>query len=68
VVTVYPAAGYRDHPSGAIAGLDTYGVYWSFAVTGVNAYSLEFHSAGVRPIDSGARAYGFSVRCVQYLQ
>jgi hypothetical protein len=67
VVTVYPAAGDRHPASGAFSGAGTYGPCWSCALAGANAYYLDIISSYVHPAHSGARAYGFPVRCIQYL-
>jgi hypothetical protein len=67
VVTVYPASGYRDASSAAIAGTGSGGFAWCFARSGTYAYCLRFTSTEVGPSTSGHRAYGFPIRCVQYL-
>jgi hypothetical protein len=67
VVTVYPASGYRNATFGALAGTDSSGFAWCFALSGANASSLRFISTEVGPSNSGHRAYGFPIRCVQYL-
>ena len=64
-----PAAGYRNREDGILTVVGTYGEWWSSS-----AWSDEVHHAShlagtsekVCPHDSnGARAYAFSVRCVQ---
>jgi hypothetical protein len=68
VVTFNPASGYRHQTSGAFYATGSGGDYWSTAVTGVNAYYLGFYDSPAYPSNSNARAFGFPVRCVQYLQ
>lgn len=62
----FPASGFRDHESGALSGMGSGGYYWSSAPSSAaNAYGLDFYSGNVYPLDSGSRAYGFSVRPVR---
>ena len=62
----YPAAGYRLSDDGGLSGVGYYGVYWSVAPNGDNAYSLYFSYYGsVFPADYDGRADGQSVRCLQ---
>jgi hypothetical protein len=68
VVTIYPVTGNRDLISGAFTGSGSNGYAWSCAITGVNSCDLRFVSTEVGPSYSHNRAYGFPVRCVQYLQ
>jgi hypothetical protein len=65
-VTFYPASGLRMHTSGAFNVTGSYGFALSCALSGVNASSLGFWSA-VYPLNLAGRAFGLSVRCVQYL-
>jgi hypothetical protein len=67
VVTSYPAAGYRDPTTGAFYVTGSEVLVWSCAITGANAYCLFSTSTVVHPSASAARAYGWGVRCVQYL-
>ena len=67
-----PAAGYRHREDGTLTVVGEYCEYWSSSsyASGVHHAS---HLAGtvdrVCPQDTnGARAYAFSVRCVQHLQ
>jgi uncharacterized protein (TIGR02145 family) len=61
-----PAAGYRHCANGFLEPLpDLRGYYWSSSLPGARAYNLYFTSTAVNPIDSGARANGFPVRCVK---
>jgi hypothetical protein len=68
VVTFYPASGYRHSTSGAFTATDSGGYAWCYAASGVIAHHLAFTSSGVYPTASSHRAFGFPVRCVQYLQ
>jgi hypothetical protein len=68
VVTFYPASGRRAYGSGAFVVTGSYGFAWSCAVTGANGYRFGFTSSAVDPMYFSERAYGFPVRCVQYLQ
>ncbi|WP_347283479.1 hypothetical protein [uncultured Alistipes sp.] len=64
----YPAAGLRYRETGALAGVGTYGYYWSSSSRLAGDYlagHLYFNSGYVNPLGWGSRAYGFSVRCVQ---
>jgi hypothetical protein len=67
VVTFYPASGLRSSTSGAFDVTGVSGYAWSFSRSGVIAYYLGFNSLVVYPSHSNARAFGFPVRCVQYL-
>ena len=62
----YPAAGFRFINDGALCSVGSYGYYMSVAPDGYYVYSLEFYYKGnVYPTDSGYRATGKSVRCLQ---
>ncbi|MDE6507877.1 MAG: fibrobacter succinogenes major paralogous domain-containing protein [Alistipes sp.] len=66
-----PAAGYRNRETGALGGIGTEGNVWSsssYAAGNINAGRLNFNSGNVNPLNTGNRANGFSVRCVQHLQ
>ena len=64
--TWYPAAGYRGRLGGDLRSVGSYGYYMSVALDGCYVYSLEFYYTGkVHPTDSGYRATGKSVRCLQ---
>ena len=67
VVAFYPASGYRFHASGAFAATGSHGSAWGSVVPGAYGNYLFFFSTTVNPMDSFARARGFSVRCVQNL-
>ena len=61
----FPAAGYRYYSDGYAYERGNYGRYWSSRpYSNDAAYLLHFYSGGVG-ILSYARAFGFSVRCVQ---
>ena len=69
MVTFYPASGYRYSASGALSGTGGGAIYFDSGVKGVNASGLAFYSPTlVEASGSFARAFGFPVRCVQYLQ
>ena len=54
-----------------MGGIGTEGNYWSsssYAAGNINAGRLNFNSSNVNPLNTGNRANGFSVRCVQHLQ
>ena len=64
----YPAVGYRDHDSGALYNVGSYGYYWSaspYPSSSYNAYYFYFFNGNVYPADNNARSYGCSVRCVR---
>jgi hypothetical protein len=67
VVTFYSASGFRHYASGVFADMGANGCHWSCAVTAANAYAQFFFMTASRPMYSGYRAIGFSVRCVQNL-
>ncbi|MDR3117948.1 MAG: hypothetical protein LBU44_00755, partial [Mediterranea sp.] len=67
MVTLYPAAGYREQISGALINTDVSGYAWSCVVTGANAHYLGFYSTVVNPTSGSYRAHSFPVRCVQHL-
>ena len=56
--------GYRNHWVGELnyVGLD--GDYWSSSISGTSAQNLGF-SSSFATMNSGNRAYGFSVRCIK---
>ena len=63
-----PAAGLRYSNSGELASTSSYGYYWSSSPGYGSSYyavNLYFYSGNVSPMDSGSRAFGFSVRCVR---
>ena len=60
-----PAAGMRNNSSSALFKVGLFGYYWSNTGSGRNALLLYFGDAIVTPGDSGRRASGFSVRCVE---
>ena len=56
--------GYRTK----MIGTSTSGYYWSSSPGYGSSYyavNLYFYSGNVSPMDSGSRAFGFSVRCVR---
>uniref|UniRef100_UPI0040476B70 hypothetical protein n=2 Tax=Algoriphagus sp. TaxID=1872435 RepID=UPI0040476B70 len=59
-----PMAGYRDYSDGSLGNVGTDGVYWSSTVSSANARSLNFFSS-VAFMNTDARAFGFSVRCIK---
>jgi uncharacterized protein (TIGR02145 family) len=59
-----PMAGYRDYSDGSLGKVGTDGVYWSSTVSSANARSLNFFSS-VAFMNTDARAFGFSVRCLK---
>ena len=65
----YPASGYRNRTSGALADVGSNGVSWSSSPTQSSAYAgyLHFNATSVYPQSSNSRAYGFPVRCVREL-
>lgn len=59
----FPASGCRASDSGGLAGMGSYGNYWSYASRSqAGAYGLGFYSGGVYPLDGYSRSDGFSVR------
>ena len=66
-VAFYPASGYRHAASGVFGSTGSHGYARSCDLTGANGLGLRFYSPYVGPAHSYYRAYGFSVRCVQYL-
>ena len=67
VTDFYPASGYRNRTSGALAGVGSNGYSWSSSPTqsSANAGYLGFGATSVNPQDSNSRASGFPVRCVR---
>lgn len=63
----HPAPGYRERASGALGGVGNYGYSWSSTVSGTYGMYLWFYSAGLYPSNTGGRACGFQVRCLQEL-
>ena len=62
----FPASGYRNHSSGGLNGVGSYGYYWSAApASAASAYYLYFGAGVVNPLNNINRAYGFSVRPVR---
>ena len=56
------ASGCRDSTSGDLYSVGSLGYCWSAAQNGADlAYSLDFYSGSVYPLDGYNRAYGFSV-------
>ena len=62
----YPASGYRSYISGSLYYVGSLGIYWSVSPYGNSAHVLGFNNYGlVYPVDSGSRADGLPVRCLQ---
>lgn len=61
---VLPAAGGRNRSSGASYFQGSFGYYWSSSPSGAFASSVNFNSASLST-NTGSRASGYSVRCVQ---
>jgi uncharacterized protein (TIGR02145 family) len=59
----WPVAGDRYLSSGSLLNVGSYGLYWSSTVDGTNARYLAFASSDANMF-SIARAFGFSVRCI----
>ena len=59
-----PVAGYRGVSDGSLVNVGTGGLYWSSTVSSTNARYL-FFSSNFTDVDTGNRAYGFSVRCLK---
>ncbi len=59
-----PVAGSRGYSSGSLAGVGSFGYYWSSAVGGSHSRYLFFYSAGANT-GSDYRAGGGSVRCLK---
>lgn len=58
------AGGSRYSSDGSLQGLGSWGLYWGSSVDGTYAYRLFFHSTAVF-VDGGARANGYSLRCIK---
>ena len=63
----YPASGYRNRTSGALAGVGSNGYSWSSspAQSSTSAGHLSFGATNVIPQYNFSRAVGFPVRCVR---
>jgi hypothetical protein len=57
-----PVSGGRNRSDGLPVDVDSRGRYWSSTVSGTASRNLFFNSS-LAFINSGSRAYGFSVRC-----
>ena len=58
----FPASGYRNSGSGALAGMAGGGYCWSFApISQGSARYLYFDGGRVHPLSNGSRSGGFSV-------
>ena len=71
MIALAPASGYRNKTTGALTAVGTYGGYWSAspnAAGDANVGHLRFDSGYMNPLNGNPRTYGFTVRCVQYLQ
>jgi uncharacterized protein (TIGR02145 family) len=61
-----PLAGYRNLNSGTLANVGSTGTYWSSTVSSPNARILYFFSSNAgMDTRTGARANGYSVRCIK---
>ena len=62
----YPASGCRYYDDRSLYSVGSYGSYWSASPNGSGACLLDFGNGGyVYPSYDNARAYGYSVRCLQ---
>jgi hypothetical protein len=62
----FPASGYRFHTTGDLLNVSSHGCYWSSApYSQATAYSLDFYSRNVSPINDDPRDNGFSVRPIK---
>ena len=61
----YPAAGYLRSITGMCGNVGRNGYIWSSMVNETYASHLNFNMKGINSSDDNARAYGFTVRCVQ---
>ncbi|MBD8347790.1 hypothetical protein [Dysgonomonas sp. HGC4] len=61
-----PASGNRVNGTGTLYDVGTVGSYWSSSPDGLFCYYLSFDSSVVYPDSSYYRAYGFTIRCIEY--
>ena len=62
----YLASGYRNYIDGGLNYVGSSGYYWSASPNSSSACNLRFTNLGyVYPSNSGNRAFGYSVRCLQ---
>lgn len=61
----FTAAGGRYSSDASLNDLGMNGYYWSSSVGGWGSLNFDFNSSTVIPADEYARAYGFTVRCIQ---
>jgi uncharacterized protein (TIGR02145 family) len=59
-----PMAHNRDRINGSFENVGIYGVYWSSTINSPRSRNIYFGSSN-SGMDSGHRAYGFSVRCIK---
>ena len=59
-----PSAGFRNSSNGLLDSQDTFGGYWSSAVSGNYAHYMRFYSTAAST-NSSNRANGFPVRCLK---
>ena len=59
-----PVAGGRDYSDGSLYSVGTSGYYWSSTVSGSDARNLSFSGSDAF-VYTGARAYGYTVRCLK---
>ena len=63
----FPASGYRSSNNGGVGSMGNGGYCWSAGAGNENSATLLYFDSGyVGPLDSGNRAYGFSVRPCAY--
>ena len=60
----FTMAGSRFYGNGSVGSVGTSGSYWSSTSSGSNSRYMYFNSS-TSAINTGARAYGFSVRCIK---
>ncbi|WP_304708263.1 hypothetical protein [uncultured Rikenella sp.] len=63
-----PAPGYRLDEDGILRAVGDNGFCWSpmsyYSGGRYRSRYLVFHTQGINPINMGARAYGFQLRCL----
>ena len=69
---IAPAPGFRDSGwreteggAGKLYYVGTYGCSWSSSIAGANAHYLGFSYSWLYPQNSGGRANGLPLRCLQ---
>jgi len=62
----YPVSGSRNKQTGAVAGVNSEGDYWSSAPNNSSSVGgMLYSTVRVNPLYTGSQTYGFSVRCVK---